>query len=170
MNAAEGVRKRLAAESKAWRCTGCGKSCEEVMREQEERVKEAESEGRRKEEAVPQELKLGYRDELGKEGEAGSRKADEATADLSAGSSTQQQQQREPVDSSTVKTPVQASIPATAGPAMQPPTTSAPVQRQLQQQPLQQRPAAQADVPTWIDKAIIGVVVALAYILLRKFL
>ena len=40
MEAGEEVRKRFAGQSKAWKCSTCGKSNEAIMQEQEEFVKE----------------------------------------------------------------------------------------------------------------------------------
>ncbi|MCJ1300283.1 hypothetical protein MMC08_003079 [Hypocenomyce scalaris] len=58
-------RARLARESRGWRCVGCGgRSNEEILKECDERAEH--SKGDRKEETVPDELRLGYRDELEK--------------------------------------------------------------------------------------------------------
>jgi ubiquitin-conjugating enzyme E2 J1 len=66
------ARERMAKESGAWRCAACGKSNTGVMQEREEIVKEIEEkEGKRKDEEVPEELRLAYRDELGQKARDG---------------------------------------------------------------------------------------------------
>jgi len=69
VEASKEVRKGFAAESRKWRCAGhCstgGETLDEVMRKREEEV----GEGKEKddeEEKVPEELRLGYRDEMEK--------------------------------------------------------------------------------------------------------
>jgi ubiquitin-conjugating enzyme E2 J1 len=69
------ARQRMAQESNAWKCSTCGKSNAEVMKERQEMVDEIEAkEGKRKDEEVPEELRLAYRDELGKKDEGGDEK------------------------------------------------------------------------------------------------
>ncbi|KAK4226219.1 ubiquitin-conjugating enzyme E2 J1 [Podospora fimiseda] len=68
MESNEATRKQLAAESKKWTCPGCcnnGKSNEEIMRDCEEAVRVTGGETK-EEEKVPEELKLGWKDEMGK--------------------------------------------------------------------------------------------------------
>ncbi|KAI9827358.1 MAG: hypothetical protein M1819_007001 [Sarea resinae] len=98
MEAAEGVRKRLASEARAWRCGGCGgRSNEEVMKEVADRLEE---EGRAEKaktgaaEEVPEGLRLGYREDI--EGA------------VKSGSSPSEQQQKKPSLSSS--TPPAASL------------------------------------------------------------
>ncbi|GAM90585.1 hypothetical protein ANO11243_086300 [Dothideomycetidae sp. 11243] len=76
MNADEGVRKRLAAESVGWRCNTCGKTNADVMAEQERLCQEVGggAEGKQAD-VVPEELRLGYREDLA----AGKSKDEEAT-------------------------------------------------------------------------------------------
>lgn len=62
LNADEGVRRDLAAKSAVWRCGTCGKGNGEIMEEQEKVVEEMG--GDKEEDVVPEELRLGYRDEL----------------------------------------------------------------------------------------------------------
>lgn len=150
MEAGEGVRRRLAGESRAWRCSGCGRGNEEVMREVEEACKGEEG----REDEVPEQLKLGYREDLGKkekepEGAAGENSNGEAAAPAGAA----------------------VPIPIPAAPQPQPavPATPAPTPTVQMQQ---RRPAVAPveDVPVWIDKAIVGVVLAiLAVVWLRFF-
>lgn len=58
-------RKRLAAESRRWRCVGCGgRTNEDVMKEVQEQC-EMNGPHSAKEQIVPEELRLGYKDEIG---------------------------------------------------------------------------------------------------------
>lgn len=57
------ARAKMAGESGEWRCGSCGKSNGEVMRERQDMVDEI---GKRGDEEVPEELRLSYREDLGK--------------------------------------------------------------------------------------------------------
>jgi ubiquitin-conjugating enzyme E2 J1 len=60
------AREKMAKESHGWKCPACSKSNAEIMLEREDTVREIEQkEGKRKEDDIPEELKLAYRDELG---------------------------------------------------------------------------------------------------------
>jgi ubiquitin-conjugating enzyme E2 J1 len=59
------AREKMAKESNVWKCPACAKSNAEIMHEREDAVREIElKEGKRKEDDIPEELKLAYRDEL----------------------------------------------------------------------------------------------------------
>lgn len=165
LEAGEGVRKRLAAESRRWGCGVCGRENGEVMREQEElageAVREGEVEGGGGKEEVPKELSLGHRDEMGKrEGKEGEAEGAESTSAPAPGA--------QPADvagqsSAPAAAPEPASAPAPV-PAQRPPQAPA-----LQaQQP--RRPPPVEEIPAWIDKAIYGVVAAIAILVWIKFL
>lgn len=64
IDTSDDVRRRMASESKCWKCSVCAKSNEQIIKACEEAAKEAGEEYR--EETVPDGLKLGYKDELGK--------------------------------------------------------------------------------------------------------
>lgn len=161
MTSSEEVRRRLASESLGWRCGGCGgRTNEEMMREQERLVQEV-GKGEEKEEAVPEELRLGYKDELGKENS----------------SPKQQDEKAAVVEDEAVEIPVRTSAQvAAAGAAAE--TTTTTTTRTLPA-PTRTTPAAQAAPPprlatppapqdtAWIDKAIIGVGTALAIMVFR---
>ena len=181
MSASEGVRVRLAGESRAWRCSsGCGgKSCEEIMREQEDLVRETMGEGedgdddlgkkkkkREEEEKVPDELRLGYKDELGANKTETVAGEDAATVVEGAVQGTVLPVAQPAADDAAVSIPVR------------PFRETAPVTRMGEQQPAtgpqappQQRQIAvgqdNAGIPSWIDKAIIGVALALAFMVFR---
>lgn len=75
MECSKEVREKIAGESAAWKCEGCGgQSCEDILKESAARAKELEDAGQvAREEVLPEGLKLGYKDEMKKGGgEAGS--------------------------------------------------------------------------------------------------
>lgn len=78
----EETRRKLAKDSAAWRCLGCtGKTCAEMIAEAEAAAREAGED--RTEETVPDELRLGYREDIEKKptAEASSSASDNKLAD-----------------------------------------------------------------------------------------
>lgn len=172
LEAAEGVRRRMAGESTGWRCGVCGggKSNREILGECEERVREL---GEKAEEVVvPEELKMGWRDEMEGKGKKGKEAEGEGSADgesdaLAEGfvqtapvlpssssssapvsGSAQQQQQTVPQPTRTVPSP--SPLPVAAGP------------------PLQQAQRMAADEGTaWLDRLIVAVAVLLAAVIAK---
>ncbi|KAJ4376317.1 hypothetical protein N0V83_001600 [Neocucurbitaria cava] len=150
------ARERLAKESGAWRCAGCGKSNTDIMKEREELVNEIEAkEGRRKEEEIPDELRLAYRDELGKKEDAADK--GKASAAVPPGMTPA------PAPSSTA-----ASTAAGATSGSNTATTVRPT-RTTQAPPMQQLAQRSPDRSlAWIDTCIYGVIAALLFMLLKK--
>jgi ubiquitin-conjugating enzyme E2 J1 len=157
------AREKMAKESHAWKCAACAKSNAEIMLEREDIVRDIEEkEGKRKEEEIPEELKLAYRDELGSKGE---------------GSQETQKDKGKLVETSP-KDPLPASAntsapPAPAvrsnvapGPVIRPPaptrTTRAPVVQPSVQHPPDRFSAL-------IDTFIYAIVAALIFMVLRRF-
>lgn len=166
------VRERLAGESRAWRCVGCRRSCEEIMREKEEEVaKDGEGDRRRKED-VPAELRLGYRDELGAKEKTQVQNTPDAagvTASTEKPSASREPsaQTRSVPESSHNVNPGAGSIAHTV--PITAPTTGMPVlpaRTASQQAP--QRPRQQEEGSSWLDLAIVGLMAALIYMIIRK--
>ncbi|KAI7082950.1 UBC-like protein [Hortaea werneckii] len=151
MDASEEVRKRLASQSRAWKCPACSKTNEEVMKEQEEAVEE-QGDGAKTADEVPEELRLAYREDLSKNGA----KTEEKTKDEAAA------QKPEPAPAQSQ--PAQSTVAAQA--TSQSPQAPVPVMRQPQAQHAPRR--QEEAVPAWIDKAIYGVVIALFILFYRK--
>jgi ubiquitin-conjugating enzyme E2 J1 len=154
------ARERMARDSGAWKCAGCAKSNAEIMQEREELVKEIEDkEGKRKDEQVPEELRLAYRDELGKEGEEdkrvdkGKQKAAEGPAEVASSASSSEPAAAAPATIPTRPAPTVPTVMPTR-------TATAP--------PLQQVAQRSPDL-AWLDTCIYGVVVALLFMVLRRF-
>jgi len=155
MEASEEVRKRMAGQSSDWRCPACAKSNDEIMKEQDAAVAE-QGEDAKKEEVVPQELRLAYRDDLSNaEGKksAAQPKAETETRPPDV-APTPTQPSLHPERSQTSSTAVQSAVPAPA-----------PAQIQAQR-----APQRQDGIPTWIDKAIYGIVAALIFLIWKRYL
>lgn len=158
MTAGEEVRKRLARESRGWRCAGCGgRSNEEVMQELAERC--AEEGGSKEEERVPDELRLEFRDQLDKEkakteGQDDAKREEAVATGEQAPVSDSSAPLAQPVETSA--TPEVRSLPATR---VVPDPTTARVATQLRQQ--------RSPDTGLLDKAILGVAIALVFMILR---
>ena len=176
LDTSEAERRRCAELSGAWKCSGCGKSNEEILAECEEAAKALEQEGGEKlpEEKVPDGLVIGSREDLGllASGAAAKEKVGEDTeAQLAEGFV---QTQPLPAQSSTYPA-------ARPGQTVPQPTGTSHLQHtsQLQQTQLQQRPEPLAPrttqqasvssdgVPLWVDRAIAGIVVCLVALILK---
>ncbi|KAF9630346.1 putative ubiquitin-conjugating enzyme e2 j1 protein [Lasiodiplodia theobromae] len=191
IDSTEVARRKMAAESGAFRCAACGgRSNAEIMREREELAREAEGEGKQEEEAVPEELRLAYREDLAKEdgeGEKAQASSSAAAAEKTGGDSDAPMlsaatpPRTEPVAAApptqaptTTTTTTAAAAPAPpraaapGAPAVPTPTRTVPAAAAAPALRQQQRPLDDG-VPAWIDKAIYGVLGALAFMILRKF-
>jgi ubiquitin-conjugating enzyme E2 J1 len=155
----EQARKKIAGESAGWKCANCGKSNSEIMREREEAVKELG--GEKSEEVVPEELRLAYRDELGK-----------GTGGSGSETPTTKTSQNEPKGKEKALENGPISVPSPQNPApiasghrgtAQPPPT-----RTIQLPQAATQHSAETS-PAWIDHAIYGIIAALVFMILRKF-
>lgn len=154
MDASVEVRKRLAGQSKAWKCGACGKTNEVVMREQDEAVKERGSKGEKEE--VPEGLRLAYREDLGQaNGKSEEKKSVEANGNA-------------PETARVAPVPAVAGAATTASPSVQSQPQQTEARPAPQDQQPQQRPQQVEAIPPWIDKAIYGVIAALVFLLWKK--
>jgi ubiquitin-conjugating enzyme E2 J1 len=157
------AREKMAKESHAWKCAACAKSNAEIMLEREDIVRDIEEkEGKRKEEEIPEELKLAYRDELGSKGE-GSHKTQKDKGKLVETSPKDPL----PASANTSAPPAPAVRSNVApGPVIRPPaptrTTRAPVVQPSVQHPPDRFSAL-------IDTFIYAIVAALIFMVLRRF-
>jgi ubiquitin-conjugating enzyme E2 J1 len=159
MDASEEVRRRFAAQSKTSKCATCGRTNDEIMREQDEVVKEHGGEG--KAETVPDELRLAYREDLGK----ANGKPDGPDASAAEKATT------------TSSPPAPADTPVNSVPAA---ATSTETDVRQRQRPLNPPPATATvnlppiaghqrdDVPGWVDKAIYGILAVLIFLLCKR--
>jgi len=137
----EDTRRRLAKQSTEWVCAGCGRSNRVIMEEQEKAAKENEAEGG-KEEKVPEELRLAYREDLAKE-------KDTATPEARV----------EPQNSSPE--------PVVSRPPQQ---VSSTTEQTVQQNRPRRMQARRGSDDAWLDKAIYGIAAFLVFLVARKFL
>ena len=163
MEMPEKERTRLAGESKAWRCQGCGgRSNEDILREEGGEA----GQGKENEHVVPEELKFGFRDQM----------AAAESKDVAKDKGMQ-------VVSAPTPGPSPASASAASPPPV-PPSTSSPPEaiHPTRTVPITSAPYAppllptvprqtQSDgVPAWVDKAITGLVAALVVMIIKKIL
>lgn len=147
----DAVRRRLAVESPSFKCPVCNRTNGEIVKECEERAKEA---GQPSDDVqVPDELNMGFRDEM--EAAAAKKEKEEAgngadtTAELAEG---------------FVQT-VPAPETAVGARAVQP--VNAPPAPPLQQQQQRVRRASDDGIPVWMDRVIVVLVVLLAALVLK---
>ena len=67
MDMDDASRRKLADQSRKWRCQQCGKTNEEILKESAEAAEKLEG-GKKLEETVPAELKMGLREDIEKKG------------------------------------------------------------------------------------------------------
>ena len=158
MSTSEEVRKRLARESRGWRCGGCGgRSNEEVMLELEERCREEG--GAREEEKVPDELRLEFRDQLGKD-KGGEKKAedDEKEDEAREGSAT--------TDGNMTTTSLPRETASSVAEVRTQPITRTVPSPTAVRTATQARPQTSPDT-SLLDMAIVGVAIALVLMLFK---
>ncbi|KAI9842529.1 MAG: hypothetical protein M1838_003086 [Thelocarpon superellum] len=147
------VRLRLAHESHAWTCTGCGgRSNTEIIQEVVDAAEDVGGE-KPKTEEVPVELRLAYKDELRATTEKppdGSTSATTAVAPAPVA--------RNPVG---VPTTPASSVPASRRAAIPTPT------RPLPAVALGETQGANNGIPVWVDRAI-GIVAACLFLMLAR--
>ncbi|KAI0883304.1 UBC-like protein [Annulohypoxylon maeteangense] len=172
LDTSDAVRRKLASESGAWRCTTCAKTNNEIITECEQRCKELDTEnaeaGKRKEVEIPAELKMGFRDEMEKAKAAneGDAKGDAESAELAEGfvQTVPDQEVLRPTPTTAappVAQPTQGVPPPTGRiplPALVDQGTSTPITTQM---------SPHAGVPPWIDYAIVSLVIMLIAMLLK---
>lgn len=174
----EAVRLRLAAESPAFKCHICQKTNSEIIKECEQRAKEAGTPSDDIE--VPEELNMGFKDEM--EASAATAKQDGGAKDNGAETTAQLAEgfvQTVPVVGNAGSTSLDtaaSNVAARARPAQSvpQPTRTVPATPSQRQQPPQQqqqqpvaRQAADDGIPVWIDRLIVILVVFLAALVLK---
>lgn len=162
------ARRTFAKESGAWTCPTCTKSNADIIKECEERY-EADEHKNAAEVAVPEELKMAFKDEL-----SGSK---EKTTPTTSGSANDDSELAEGFVQTAPVAAAPASIPITRTNGLRNRTIPAPVhdaplhaqaqlppQGQLQQQ---QRRAQPEGPPLWLDRAIVILAIILVGLLVK---
>lgn len=161
VDASAAVRERLARDSRGWRCPICARTCAEIISGREEELAAAGDAARgasSEEDRVPENLRMGYRDELqDKQGDHNTRQdhpseahSDTLTSNVHSGGASQALQ-----PSSTTTT---AIAPVTTAPQLRPPAGA----RQHVAQ------ASHREDSNWLDLLITGIAISLAYLIIRK--
>jgi len=158
MEMPESERKRMAEESRSWRCQGCGnRRNEDILREEG-----GDAEENKAEQIVPGGLKFGFRDQMAKKEHAAQDKGKGREQEL-----VPAVPQEAPSSTAPVESPPQVPGSQTAlAPAPQGPVVS----QTPQSAPTPTRQASSDGVPAWVDKAITGVVAALALMIIKKII
>jgi ubiquitin-conjugating enzyme E2 J1 len=175
LECSDSVRRTIASQSRSWKCAACSKTNLEILTECEKEASKLAPESKKPDEAVPKELKMGWRDEMSgnNAGPSTADGRDEESDELAEGFV-----QTAPVAGEVLATPVaqhqsQAAYPA-ARPAQSVPQPTAtiplPPAPQAQVAVQLQRLRSNDGVPEWVDKAIIGVVACLVVMILKMLL
>ena len=161
MEMSEKERKRLAGESKAWRCQGCGgRSNEDILREE---GGDPARKGKQNEHIVPEELKFGFRDQMTAT-ESKDMAKDKGMQDFSTRSP-------DPSPASASVAPPHTST--SLSPEVIRQTGTVPVAAASRPSPPLPTPSRQTQsdgVPAWVDKAITGLLAVLAVMIIKKIL
>ena len=163
------VRERYARESISWRCPTCGKNNGEVAQEMEKAAEGSSS----KEEAVPKELELQFKDEMTKAQSGGTA----AVAPTTEGPQQQQQLQSPQRETASLAQPP-TPLPIQPGPAQASGISSAVLRSPQGSQPTRTiapqaviRPARRREDETILnrlDMAIAVFAAGLIYMVVRK--
>lgn len=161
------ARQKMACDSGKWQCAVCGKSNAEIMKEKEEAAEEFEkTEGKRKAEEVPEELRLAYRDELAQNEGAETGKADKGKGKAVESEAEQVVSNRSHMTTTTSATTPVATPQPPAAPASRPTRTTRIAPTPHPQHLVQQVPDRSL---AWIDTCIWGVIAMLMFMVVKKF-
>ncbi|KAI0100741.1 ubiquitin-conjugating enzyme/RWD-like protein [Nemania sp. FL0031] len=172
LDTSEAVRVALAAASRAWRCPACARSNEDIIAECEARCREAgEDQAKADEVEVPAELRMAFRDEMGKGkekvevGKGEGAKEDAESAELAEGFV---QTVPERIQDATTAQPPHTVRPVQGAPARIPLTDPMGPGAVGVQQPI--HGDLDGGVPPWLDYAIMSLVMMLVAIILKILL
>lgn len=156
----DAVRRRLATESRTFRCAICAKSNADIIAEAEAASKDVE--GQAADVVVPDELKMGWRDEMAQAGGSAGDGGDVASASAPA-ATTGHDSETAALAEGFVPTPAPAPAPAPPQP-----TRTIPLPEVQQHQQIAQLVQYSDDgVLAWLDRAIFIVGVLLLAMFLK---
>lgn len=182
LEATDDIRKRHAQASQTYKCPTCAKTNAEIMQESEEAAKASETAA---EVEVPSELKMGWKDEMGKAAEnsgapvptTSQAASDHENAELAEGF-VQTAAPAQNVEAASAAPPAAGPPPATTqlgapqareGRHVPQPTPTVPLPAAVSQ-PAQLQIAADDGIPVWVDRAIVIIVVILIAMILKALL
>lgn len=163
LECSDAVRRRIAGESRVWKCISCGKSNEEILKECEEAAKATDV---KPDEEVPKELNMGWKDQMGQAGKKDSEDSEGESTQLAEGF----------VQTTSIATEEAAIAAVSAYPAARPaqgvpqPTATIPLPAQRAPLAPQQQRQPHDGIPAWIDKAIVGLAACLAIMIVKLLL
>ena len=165
MECSEERRKAMAEESCRWRCGVCDMSNTEIMVDAEDRCKDAPQ---IKQDVVPDELKMGFRDEMEKSKQQQQNEEEREIAEMAEGFVQTGPTDHSPMEEQQTSGSHQPiSIPAAPQTL---PTHSIPTRTV----PVPERPTVQIagwrnnnGVPAWLDRLIVALIVFLVALLIR---
>jgi ubiquitin-conjugating enzyme E2 J1 len=170
MSAPDNVRKALAEKSRGYSCAGCGKGALAILEEQEQRCKELGVDGTHKEEnpLIGKISLIEPKKDANTAGASAPSPETSRSGNAVAGSEPELPTVAAAQEVQSLHTAQQPQSQPQVPAALQaPPRLQPQPPAQLQQPPL---PPAVATTTTdaWIDKAIIGIVIALVLMILRR--
>ncbi|KAL8837515.1 MAG: hypothetical protein Q9170_002508 [Blastenia crenularia] len=177
MDMGEEERKRLAGESRSWRCQGCGRTTnEDILKAEEGRCTAPdENQGSAKlaaKEHVPNDLRFGFKDEMAKVDvpSEGKDKALVTPRLTDYKDETVSSDRGGNVDFAGHENLSSSSHPLSLRPQPPAPTTASaqPMPQPLPTPRTSVPPNPTNGVPAWVDKAIVGVVASLAVMVVKK--
>ncbi len=173
VDASDAVRRRLAAESRDWRCPACAKTNAEIMAASEEAAREAAasadtSTAEKEEVRIPEELTLAWRDEIGKttdaDGAGGSEQAEPLIQANSQGGDPSASD-----DGPQLQLQPQPQPQPQPGQGVPQPTRTVPLQTETRPLPplIQAQRPSEDGLPLWIDRSVAILAVLLAALLIK---
>ena len=170
----EAERKRLAEESRTWRCSSCGgMTNDEILKAQQAEGGSNSGEG-----VIPGELKFGYKDQLPNQNNddnpSAVRSQRQTIGDVSQkmmhnrGPTSIDSSQSNPTASPLASASVSSHSSSLPGDLASSHQQSSQAAAAVGANPPVQRPSQDA-VPGWVDKAIAGVLATLTIMIIKKF-
>ncbi|EEP79981.1 conserved hypothetical protein [Uncinocarpus reesii 1704] len=185
VEAKEEVRRDWARRSREWRCDVCPgrKTNEEILKEWWEVCKskgvavEDQEDRAVQGDKVPEGLKASYKDEKAKKTDTEAQSEKGISSSQKSQPQSQETERGSNIASESVRAPVTPSAHASMGPAQSTPV-SFPAAKRTQVQTSQTQPATttastasratQTTADPWLDRAILGVIMALVLMVLKK--
>ena len=169
MNMPDGERRRLAEESKKWRCTGCGSGTNQEILDSHKGEGRRLADDSRSREAIPDELRFGFKDEMTKSAKEVKSPPEEPSSSsvtssptLNANSALTTNNELTFAASSQAHNNGQSQFSERRSPPMA-------ILTQTQSGITPDRVATQHDsVPPWIDKLIVALIAILVIMVIKK--
>lgn len=169
LDCTEDMRRRMAKASRSWKCNSCGKTNEEILNACQEAAKLVDA---KPDETVPKELRMGWKDEIGKNNNvSASGEAEPESAELAEGfvRTAPDELARGEQAPQSLTTMAMTSSPPRHG-VLQPTEMTAETSQRRAQTTYRAPQVADDGVPVWVDKAIIGILVCLIAMILKLFM